>query len=235
MPLIRRVIANEQLFLYALAGVIGAAVGYAVFGFLESIALVQRLFFGSETEAYFSSVVSALPWWHVLAAPALGGLIIGAFVYWFMPDNRNHGVADVIEACALRGGRMDPKAGIGAVLAAACSIGAGASVGREGPAIHMGASFSAWIAERLQLTRSFSLTLVGCGVAGAVAASFNAPIAGVFFALEVVIGSYALSTFAPIVIGSVTATMVSRHLLGEAPAFFVPDYLLCHCWKCPYS
>ena len=103
----------------------------------------------------------------------------------------------------------------------------GASVGREGPAVHIGASISAWMAERLHLSRNLSLTLVGCGVAAAVAASFNAPIAGVFFALEVVVGQYVLKVFAPIVIASVAGTVVTRLYLGNIPAFMsVPDYFI---------
>ncbi|MFQ5935598.1 MAG: chloride channel protein [Acidiferrobacterales bacterium] len=222
-----RAIRNEQSILFALAAAIGVAVGYGVIGFRHLIGLFQLLFYSSDSEEYFATVVEVLPAWHVLLAPAIGGLMIGLFVHYLMPDRRNHGVADIIEACALRGGRMNGRAGVGAALAAAASIGAGASVGREGPAVHLGASVSAWIAERLRLSRNLSLTLIGCGAAAAVAASFNAPIAGVFFALEVVVGHYALNVFAPIVISSVIATMVTQLYLGDTPAFlFVPEYFV---------
>ncbi len=211
--------------LFGLALLIGALVGYAVIGFRALIGLCQLAFYGSAVEESFISVIDSLPPWRVLLAPAVGGLLVGLFVHWFLPGRRNHGVADIMEACALRGGRMDARAGAGAAIAATASIGMGASVGREGPAVHLGASLSAWVAERLQLNRNLSLTLMGCGVAAAVATSFNAPIAGVFFALEVVVGQYALSVFAPIVIASVTATVVARIHLGNAPAFLlVPDY-----------
>lgn len=211
--------------LFGLALLIGVLAAYAVIGFRTLIGLCQLVFYESAAEESFISVIDSLPPWRVLLAPAIGGLLVGLFVHWFLPGRRNHGVADIMEACALRGGRMDAKAGVGAAIAAAASIGMGASVGREGPAVHLGASLSAWVAERLQLNRNLSLTLMGCGVAAAVATSFNAPIAGVFFALEVVVGQYALSVFAPIVIASVTATVVARIHLGNAPAFlFVPDY-----------
>ena len=224
---LQRAIRSEQSILFIVALVIGVAVGYGVIGFRELIGLFQLAFYGSDSEEFFGTVVKVLPFWHVLLAPAVGGLIIGLFVHYVMPGRRNHGVADVMEACVLRGGRMDVKAGLGAALASAASIGMGASVGREGPAVHIGASISAWVAERLHLSRSLSLTLVGCGVAAAVASSFNAPIAGVFFALEVVVGQYALNVYAPIVISSVTATVVTRIYLGDAPAFlFVPDYFI---------
>jgi CIC family chloride channel protein len=224
---LQRAIRNEQSILFILAAALGVAVGYGVIGFRYLIGLFQLLFFGSDSEAYFATVVEIRPMWHVVLAPTLGGLVIGLFVHYLMPERRNQGVADIMEACAARGGRMDARAGAGAVLAAAASIGMGASVGREGPAVHLGASMSAWVAERLRLSRSLSLTLVGCGAAAAVAASFNAPIAGVFFALEVVVGQYALNVFAPIVVASVAATVVMRAHLGDAPAFLaVPDYFI---------
>ena len=108
--------------------------------------------------------------------------MVGVFVYYFMPGRRPQGVADVIEASALRGGVMSAATGVRAAVASALSIGAGASVGREGPAVHLGASLAGWLATRLHLSRSISRTLLGCGVATAVAASFNAPIAGALFA-----------------------------------------------------
>jgi len=140
----------------------------------------------------------------------------------------------VIEANALQGGRMSISAGLKAALASILSIGAGASVGREGPVVHLGASIASWVAARLHLGRTLSRTLLGCGVAAAVAASFNAPIAGTFFALEVVVGHYALSAFAPIVIASVTGTVISRAYYGDFPAFILPEeWLIVSVWEFP--
>ena len=159
----------------------------------------------------------------MLLAPVLGGLLIGLFIYFFLPGRRPRGVPDVIESAALHGGRMPLGEGLKAAVVNAASIGVGASVGREGPVVHLGASLGAWLATRLHLGRSLSRTLLGCGVAAAIAASFNAPIAGVFFALEVVLGHYALSAFAPIVIAGVTGTVVSRAYYGDFPAFVLPE------------
>ncbi|MFQ5957847.1 MAG: chloride channel protein [Alphaproteobacteria bacterium] len=218
----RRLAGNEQVVLSLLAAVIGAAAAYGAIAFRMLIGLVQLGAFGTPSERLYS-FAEELAWWHLLLAPAAGGLIIGVFVHFVMPGRRNHGVADVIEAGALRDSHIGLKAGLGAALAAATSIGFGASVGREGPVVHLGATLASWVARRLRFGRSAALTLLGCGVAAAVAASFNAPIAGVFFALEVVVGHYALAAFAPVVIASVIGTMIARVHLGDFPAFIVPE------------
>ncbi|MEP3113603.1 chloride channel protein [Nisaea sp.] len=214
---------NDQVLLSALAVAVGIAAAFAAVLFRELIGLIQTGFFGFDHERVASGV-AGLAWWHVLLAPALGGLLIGLYVCFLMPGGRPQGVADVIEANALRAGRMSGRAGLGAALLSAASIGSGASVGREGPAVHLGATIASYMGRRFRLARSQSRTLLGCGVAAAVAASFNAPVAGVFFALEVVIGHYALTAFAPIVIASVAGTIVSRAYFGDVPAFIVPPH-----------
>ena len=219
---LRRLGRNDQVILSALSLIIGVAAGLAAIGFREAIDLVQWFSFGFRGETV-ASLARELVWWHLLLVPSLGGLAIGLFVYHFMPERRPLGVAQVIEASALHGGRMSLTTGIKAAIVSSASIGFGASVGREGPMVHLGASLAAWVARRLHLGRSLSRTLLGCGVAAAIAASFNAPIAGVFFALEVVIGHYGLSAFAPIVIAGVTGTLVSRSYYGDAPAFVLPE------------
>ncbi len=229
----QRLLRSNQLMLSLLAVVIGVASGLAAIAFRYAIDLVQRgaLGFGGERVA---GQAAGLAWWHLLLVPAAGGLAVGLFVYYAMPGRRPQGVADVIEASALRHGRMSLWTGLKAALVSAASLGVGASVGREGPVVHLGASLGSWAAARLHLGRGLTRTLLGCGVAGAVAASFNAPIAGSFFALEVVVGHYALSAFAPIVIASVTGTIVSRMHYGDFPAFVVPpDRVIASFWEIP--
>jgi len=215
-----------------LALLVGAGVGGAVIIFREGISLVQTLVYGTGSERLFQHV-EQLPWWQVLLAPTVGGLVIGLMVKHLMDHGRPEGVADVIEASALKGGRMSGLAGLKAALINAVSIGFGASVGREGPAVHFGAALGGWLAGSLHMTRSVSRTLLGCGAAAAVAASFNAPIAGALFASEVVIGHYALSAFAPIVIASVAGTAVSRYYFGDFPAFTIPEHAIQSMWEFP--
>ncbi|MGE0650903.1 MAG: chloride channel protein [Alphaproteobacteria bacterium] len=220
-----RVLRHQQLVLFILGLATGAVAAGAAIGFRELIALVQTvaLGFGAERVATFAA---QQPWWRILLAPALGGLAIGLFVRYFLPGGRPQGVPHVMEATALHAGRLHFRTGIAAAVASAASIGCGASVGREGPVVHLGAALSSSLARRLHLSRGLTLTLLGCGVASAIAASFNAPIAGVFFALEVVVGHYALSSFGPIVIASVTGTIITRLYYGNAPAFEIPPRMI---------
>ncbi len=217
------VIRHDNLILSVLAVVIGFAVGWAVVGFRELIDVFQTLGFGSGGEN-LATIAAALPMWQVIAVPTIGGLLIGIFYRFIMPGGRPRGVADVIEASALKGGRMPLWQGLAATFGSAASIGVGGSVGREGPAVLFGATLSSWIGQRISSGRPVVRILVGCGVAAAVAASFNAPIAGALFAHEIIIGHYALSAFAPVVMASVAATTVSRGIYGAYPAFTIPAF-----------
>jgi CIC family chloride channel protein len=231
--LLSRLRRNNPLILSALAVVIGVAAGGAAILFRYAIDLTQRATFGFGGERV-ATYASELAWWHIVLVPTAGGLAIGLFVYRFMPNRRPQGVPDVIEASAFRGGRMNLPDGLKAALVSATSIGVGASVGREGPVVHLGATLGAWLAQRLNLGRGLARSLLGCGVAAAVAASFNAPIAGTIFALEVVVGHYALSAFAPIVIASVTGAIVSRMHYGDFPAFILPEHwVIVSFWEFP--
>ncbi len=222
---VRSIIGNDQMILAVLAFAIGILSGGAVIGFREGISFFQDAFFGTGSERLFLHL-AGLAWWQIVWPPVVGGLIVGILVRIGLPGNRPQGVADVIEANALKGGRMSLSDGLRAAVINAISIGSGASVGREGPAVHLGAALAASIAKRLKLTRSISRTLLGCGVAAAVAGSFNAPIAGALFANEVVIGHYALKAFAPVVIASVTGTAISRAYFGDFPAFTLPPHVI---------
>ena len=230
---LRRFRHNDHLILWSLALVIGAAAAAAAIGFRHAIDMAQLLFYGEGGER-LASIAAALPWWQILLAPAAGGLLVGLLVTYGLPGGRPQGVAEVIEANALHGGRMSLTTGLRAAVVSALSIGCGASVGREGPVVHLGASLGAWLSKRLHLRRRMSRTILGCGVAAAVAASFNAPIAGTFFALEVVIGHYALPAFAPIVISAVTGTVISRAYYGNTAAFTLPaGWDIASIWEFP--
>lgn len=213
-------VKSEHVVLGALAVVVGVLAGGGAVVFRYAIDAAQAVFYG-EVGA-LADIARALPFWHVVLAPTVGGLVIGWLCVRVLPGPQPQGVAQVIEANALRNGRLAAPQGAGAALVNALAIGAGGAVGREGPIVHVGATLASVVSRRLGLGANLSRTLLGCGVAAAVAAAFNAPIAGVFFALEVVIGHYALTAFSPVVIASVIGTIVSRAHFGDAVAFTLP-------------
>ncbi len=222
-------VGNRILF-FVFAAIIGGVVGMATLGLIHLILLVQWIGYGDASEFRFAQIADALPAWRVILIPTVGGLLVGLLMEW-LPGKRYHGIADVMEACALNSARMSVRSGIGAAVAAALSIGVGAPLGREGPAVHIGASISAWIAEKLGLDRRQSLALLGCGAAAAVTVSFATPIAAVIFALEVIVGYYTLRVFAPIVIAAMVAVVVRDIFIGGEPLFYLPEYSLQSYWE----
>lgn len=221
----------EHWILMLLAIIVGTVAGYAAIGFYLLLGIIQEFLFGID-DTQLASASASIAWWKILLIPALGGLIVGQLLR-FMPDGRSHTVAHVIEAAALNDGKLNFKHGSLSALIASLSLSFGASMGREGPVVHLGATLASAITQKLKLTPAVARTLLGCGVAAAVSASFNAPIAGVFFAHEVIIGHYALHAFTPIVIAAVAGTLISRAYLGEYPAFILPDYAINTYWEFP--
>jgi CIC family chloride channel protein len=224
--------AREQARMLLFAALVGLAVGYAAYGFRELLGLIQFVFFG-ETSEFLIGAVLNLPWWQVLFAPAVGGILLALFLKYIMPGGRAQGVADVIEAGMYYDGRMSFRQGMGAAFASLLSIGSGASVGREGPLVHLGGSLAGVLIKKFHLGRVDGHSVLACGVAAGVAASFNAPIAGVIFAHEVVLGHYALRALAPVVISAVIGTIVTRIHIGDFPAFLIPEYEILSFWEFP--
>jgi CIC family chloride channel protein len=192
--------------------------------FVELIDAVQWLALGSTGLPL--RVLPEVHWLRVLLAPVIGGLVVGPLVYFLAPEARGHGVPEVIEAFLLRGGRIRGRVAAVKSLASALTIGTGGSVGREGPIVHIGAAVGSVVAQRLRLPPEQMRTLAACGTAGGIAAVFNAPIAGAFFALEVITGNFAMPSFGPVILASVLATVVSRARFGDAPAFLVQPFEL---------
>lgn len=225
-------VKGEQLVLSILALIVGALAGGGTILFRDGILLVQSLVYGWGEESLHEHMMG-LSNWHLILGPTAGGLLVGIFIYKFLPEKRPHGVADVIDAVSFNDARMSTRCGMKSAIASAVSLGSGASLGREGPVVHMGASFGAWLARILHLRRSAARTLLGCGVASAVAASFNAPLAGMFFAHEVVLGHYARTAFAPIVMSSVMGTVITRLYYGSDVAFLIPFHEIQSFWEFP--
>lgn len=168
--------------------------------------------------------------YRLIVVPALGGLLVGPMIYFFAREAKGHGVPEVMEAVALRGGRIRPIVVVVKSLASSISIGSGGSVGREGPIVQIGSALGSTLGQILRMSDERIRNLVACGAAGGIAATFNAPIAGVIFALEVILGEFSVRYFSTVVISSVTASVVGRIAFGDVPAFAVPAYQMVSPW-----
>lgn len=231
--------ANFRLFttarmpiVWPISVVLGALVAVAAIIFRTGIGWVQWPWLGTTSEIIISAASSA-PWWLILAAPTTGGLIVGFLLQKVQAKQRAGGVADVIEARAQGGRGLPFRAGITSAFITMISLGSGASAGREGPMVHLGATIGTAICRAFSLPDSARRVLLACSVASAVSASFNAPIAGVLFAHEVILGHYALSAFVPIVLASAMGTLVIRMWFGDTAAFIIPEYQITSAWEIP--
>lgn len=223
---------TRQPTLWIVGLVVGGIVGIATIAFRELLGLIQLAWL-QEMSEFVATAARGQHWLVILLAPAFGGLLVGIMLERLLPAKRAFGVADVIEARVMSGREVNVKEGFYSALVSAVSLGFGASSGREGPVVHLGATISALFSKWLNLNGKPDRILLGCGVASAVSASFNAPIAGVLFAHEVILGHYAASAFVPIVIASVSGTILSRLYFGETAAFIIPDYQITSYWEFP--
>jgi len=214
----------ELTFLMIMAVLIGLLAGGGAIAFRHLIRASQGAFFFTLDGGI--EAVASLPWYLKLAIPALGGLLVGPIVARLASETRGSGVPEVMEAGALKGGVLRARVVVLKALAAALTIGSGGSAGREGPIIHIGSALGSVLGQVIAVNPRHMRTFVACGAAAGIAATFNAPIAGALFAVEVLLGEFAVLQFSPIVISSVTATVLSRHFLGDSPAFAVPQYEL---------
>jgi H+/Cl- antiporter ClcA len=206
--------ADAMVALSALGAVAGLVVGVLIVAFR----LVTEKTLMDDAERF-----EALPWPWRLALPIAGGLAVGLIFQRASVGARQVGPAHVMAQLASQAGRMPWRNAVMQFVGGAISIVCGHSVGREGPVIHVGAASASLFGQWLRLPNNSLRTLVACGVAGAIAASFNTPIAGVVFAMEVVLLEYTLVGFAPVILAAVSATSLSRLVYGADPAFAVPE------------
>ncbi|RPE71913.1 CIC family chloride channel protein [Pacificibacter maritimus] len=209
----------SQVQFWFIALLIGVASGFAALFFRKSITALQSFLYGVEDVSRLHSAASELPWFWVLSIPVIGGLAVGVILNWFTPDGRVRSVADVIEGAALNEGRVEKRAGLASAAASLITLSTGGSTGREGPVVHLAAVISSWVSQRLHASGLTGRDLLGCAVAGAVSASFNAPIAGALFALEVILRHFAVHAFAPIAIAAVAGTVINRIEYGDVTEF----------------
>ena len=212
----------SQIQFWFIALMIGIAAGLAAVLFRYGISLLQTTLYGVEDVTKLHSFAANLPWYWVLMIPMVGGVAVGIILHHFTPDGRVRSVADVIEGAALNEGRVEKKAGVASALSSMITLGTGGSTGREGPVVHIAAMISSWVSNLIRADGITGRDLLGCAVAAAVSASFNAPIAGALFALEVVLRHFAVHAFAPIVIASAAGTVNNRLAFGDTAEFALP-------------
>jgi len=222
---------REYIFMIVMGGIAGAAGGFGAIGFRKLILSVAQLGWGTITGMEgrdLLSMVVTTPFWVRILLPAIGGFLVGIIVYYFAKEAKGHGVPEVMEAVALKDGRMRTRVVFAKAFASAICIGSGGSVGREGPIVQIGSAISSALGRWVKMSGERLRILVACGAAAGIAATFNAPMAGALFSLEVILSELAALRFIPIVVSSVIATALSRHYLGNYPAFEVPAYDLLH-------
>jgi CIC family chloride channel protein len=232
---------GNQSWLVPLAVVIGFASGYAALGFYWLLTLFSWLFLGAHNEHDLLDAVSNLVWWQVVLAPTVGGLCVGIALTCLSPEKRTATIVDVMGAALSRGPKslISFRSAIGSGLATTLSLGSGASAGREGPVVHLCAGIASLVVSAVRSTGMAELTgrdirtLLGAAAAAAVSASFNAPIAGILFAHEVILRHYSVSAMAPITIAAVAGAVVARTHADILPAFDVPAYSLVSYFELP--
>ncbi len=207
---------------------LGAGLGAVAFRYMITwitLALTGHADYSSAGHAP-NPFVPALGIWFVVLAPVAGGLLYGPLVDRFAREARGHGVPEVMLAVARAGGRIRPRVAVVKSLASALCIGSGGSVGREGPIVQIGSALGSTLGQALRFPESRLRLLVACGAAGGISATFNTPIAGVFFALELILRDFEAESFGVVVLASIAANVVGRAAFGSQPFLQLPAFQL---------
>jgi chloride channel protein, CIC family len=221
---------GTQTGLVVLALVVGAGAGAGAVVFRYLILAFTYAFTGRRdysaaghaSYGYFHG----LGFWFVVFTPVLGGLLYGPLIYFFAREARGHGVPEVMLAVAERGGRIRPQVAVIKSLASALCIGSGGSVGREGPIVQIGSALGSTLGQVTRIPESRLRILVACGAAGGISATFNAPIAGVFFGLELILRDFEAESFGVVVLSSFAANIIGRAAFGSQAFLHLPGFEL---------
>ncbi len=212
---------------------VGVATAFGALGFIALIRYFNSIFFGLTDQILTEQIGQrGFKFW-LPAIPMLGGLLVGPIVYKYAAEARGHGVPEVMNAVARLGGIIRPRVAAAKAIASAICIGSGGSAGREGPIVQIGAAIGSTVGQMFRMSGERVKILVGCGAAAGISSVFNAPIAGVLFSLEIILGDFNIKTFSPVLLSSVVASVITRSFLGDHPAFAVPGYSLVSAWEIP--
>ncbi|MGD9782436.1 MAG: chloride channel protein [Kiritimatiellia bacterium] len=226
---VERARGGEYVFLLFTAALIGLLGGLSAIAFNLAIRLFQSGFW-NVVEPRLADL-REIAAWKIALVPAVGGLIVGLITTYLVSEAKGHGVPQVIKAVALGGGKIRGRVALAKMLASAITIGSGGSAGREGPVIQIGAAIGSRIGQAMGMSKRRLRTLVACGAAAGIAGTFNAPVAGALFSVEVILGEFGAAQFSPIVISSVVATVVARAWRGDAAVFAPPPCTFASAWE----
>ena len=216
----------NPLILYLLAVLIGVIAGLGAVGFRALIAIFHNLLFlGKFSLVYDANLhTPASPWGpFVILVPVIGALAVVFLVQNFAPEAKGHGVPEVVDAIYYKKGIIRPGVAVIKAFASAISIGSGGAIGREGPIIQIGSSFGSTLGQILRMPTWQRITLIAAGAGGGIAATFNTPIGGMLFAIEIVLHELSVRTLVPVAISAATATYVGRLFFGLHPSFVIPS------------
>ena len=208
-----------------LALVVGIVTGFGAIAFRDLIGIIHDLLFQGHLSARYDANIftPAAPWGAlVIFVPVIGGLAVTCLVNNFAPEAKGHGVPEVMDAIYYKGGVIRPVVAVIKSLTSAIAIGSGSSVGREGPIIQIGSALGSTLGQLIRMPVGQRIALVAAGAGAGIAATFNTPIGGVMFAIELMLPEVSVSTFLPVAVATGTATFIGRWFLGDQPAFLVP-------------
>ncbi len=215
----------RTIYLSFLCVLVGVVAAFGSIGFRFLIDFFHNLLFSGTLS--FKNNPSLSPWGKlVILVPAVGIALASFITEKWAPEAKGHGVPEVMVAVANNGGKIRPVVALVKTLASALTIGSGGSVGKEGPIVQIGSSFGSTLGQIFKLSPRETIILVGAGAAGGISATFNAPIGGVMFALELILPEYSIMTIMPLVVSSIVSTYISTMLLGTHPAFVIPQYMM---------
>ena len=217
---------REGFVLLVMAVAVGLSTGLAAVFFIRLIDFIQYLFYGG-----FEKILPGVGRLWIILVPVIGGLMVGPIISRVAVEAKGHGVPEVMQALIMRGGRIRPRVAIAKIVASALCIGTGGSAGREGPIVQVGSALGSSVGQWLHLSDERIKNMVACGAAAGISATFNAPIAGVVFAIEVLLSELQVAVFGNVVVSAVAASIVSQIFLGARPAFEVPGYVMHSPWE----
>jgi len=228
-----KIIDNNDVNITIIAVIIGVLCGGLAILFRETVELIINFSFNSDYYNLLNNT-KKISFIHIITVTTTGGLLVGLIAHFFMPVNRSQGMTEIIETTLKKDYKILLRTTISSFFINVITLGTGGATGRAGPIVHLASGISSFIFEKLKIQGRNRKILLGCAAAAAVSSTFNAPIAGVFFASELITGSYAASQFLPVVLASISGAFLSNMVYGSYTAFIIVDYQELSMYELPF-